>query len=309
MNINRLLHYLKNPQLIQVHFAARGLIPMNDEKYIKVQYKSQIGRDLDLDNPITFDEKLNWLKLHDRNPLYVSWVDKYEVKSYMRKLIGESYLISTLGIYDSFDEIEFSCLPNRFVMKCTHDSGGIVIVKDKQKFDVDFARKKLDKSLKSNYFYSCREWPYKNVKPRIIIEEYMEDLITAELRDYKFYCFNGEIEALLLATNRQSKNEELYFDYFNDKFKHLELTNHWHPNAKIIPDKPLRFEEMVFLAKKISKGVPHVRVDLYETNGKVYFGECTFYDQGGYLRIHPDTWEKRWGNKIDLSLAYDRRHK
>lgn len=303
MNIKKILSCLKNPKKIILYFAKRGIIPMDDKVFVKMQFKENMGYNLDLENPVTYDEKLNWIKLYNKNSLYTTLVDKYEVKKYIGDLLGSEYIIPTLGIYEEFDDIDFSKLPNQFVIKCTHDSGGLVIVKDKNCLDIAKARKKISKSLKTNYFYRAREWPYKNVKPRILVEQYMEDSSTGELRDYKFYCFNGIVKALLLATNRQSSSEPLCFDYFDENFNHLELTNHYHPNAGTIPEKPINFEKMVDLAKLLSKGFPHVRVDFYEVNGSIYFGEMTFYDQAGYLKIHPDDWQLEWGNLIDLSLV------
>ena len=278
---------------------------MDDKTFIEKQFKKLMGYDLDFENPKTFDEKLNWLKIHNRNPQYIQLVDKYEVKKYISDIIGSQYIIPTIGVYDSFNEIDFDLLPNQFVLKCTHDSGGLVIVKDKERLNIKEVKRKINHSLSKNYFFSCREWPYKNVKPRIIIEEYKEDSATKELRDYKFYCFNGLVEAVLVATNRQNYKEELNFDYFDTNFNHLDWKNHWHPNAKNEPIKPKNFEKMVELAGKISKGFPHVRVDFYDVNGRIFFGELTFYDQGGYLKIHPDEWDRKWGELIDLSLAYD----
>ena len=273
---------------------------LSDKTYVKMLYRLEMGKKLDLTSPRTFNEKLQWLKLYNRKPEYTNMVDKYEVKKYIEKVIGKEYIIPTLGIYDKFDDIDFSKLPNQFVIKCTHDGGSIFICKNKKDFDIESARKKINKKLKMNYYYHEREWPYKNVKPRIIIEKYMEDKNDKELRDYKFYCFDGYVKALLVATNRQSETEELAFDYFDNKYNHLKLTNHWHPNAKTIPHKPKQFEKMVELASKLSKGFPHIRVDFYEVNGEIYFGELTFFDMGGTLKIHPDDWELEWGNLIKL---------
>lgn len=272
-----------------------------DKIYLKYKYKKITEKKLNIKNPTTFNEKLQWLKLHDRKDIYTTMVDKYEAKKYVADIIGEEYIIPTIGVYDNFDDINFDKLPNQFVMKCTHDSGGLVIVKDKSKINIEEAKEKISQSLKNNYYYAFREWPYKNVKPRIIIEKYMEDTKDKELRDYKFYCFNGYVHCLLLATNRQNSNAELNFDYFDNKFNHLNMTNHWHPNNPITPHKPKNFDKMIELASKLSKGIPHVRVDFYEVNGQIYFGELTLFDQGGFLRIHPDDWEKEWGKLIKLS--------
>lgn len=277
-----------------------GLYRMDDLSYIKLQFKDVMGQELDIENPTTFNEKLQWLKLYDKNPKYTKMVDKYEAKKYAASIIGEEYIIPTLGVYDKFEDIDFEKLPNQFVMKCTHDSGGIVICKDKANLDIQEAKKKVNKYLKRNYFYNCREWPYKNVKPRIIVEEYMEDSVDKELRDYKFYCFNGYVKSLMVATDRLNAEKELCFDYFDENFKHLNLVNELHPNAKIMPHKPKQFEKMKELARKLSLGFPHLRVDFYEANGQIYFGEVTFYDMGAYLKIKPESWEKEWGNLIKL---------
>ncbi len=276
-----------------------------DKLYSSLKYRIKMKKWINWKNPETFNEKIQWLKLNDRNPLYTKLVDKYEVKDYVSNIIGEKYIIPTLGIYDKFDDIDFTKLPEQFVIKCTHDSGGLVICKDKSSFNIENAKEKINKSLKRNYYYGNREWPYKNVKPRILIEKYMEDKKDKELRDYKFYCFDGYVKALLVATNRQSKNEELCFDYFDSEYKHLELTNHYHPNNKNIPHKPVKFAEMLKLSEKLSKGFPHVRVDFYEVNGEIYFGELTFYDMGGLLKIHPDDWDLEWGKLIKLPKKDD----
>lgn len=303
--MNLISKILSNPYKLLFGIVSRsgGLAKMiPDEKYIRLEYRSYFGKKLDLDNPKTFDEKLQWLKLYNRNPLYTQLVDKCEVKSYVGKMIGQEYIIPTFGVWDSFDEIDFDSLPNRFVLKCTHDSGGIVICKDKGSLDIEKVRNKLTRSLKNNFYWQGREWPYKNVKPRILAEQYMEDSTDKELRDYKIYCFNGKVHATLLASNRMNESHEMTFDYFDKEFNHLKLTNHWHPNASEVPHKPQNYEQMQELAQILSKGFPHVRVDFYEVNGKIYFGELTFFDMSGFLILHPDDWNIEWGELIDLSL-------
>lgn len=290
---------IKDPKFLVLVLVQRGIIPMSDKSFLKLKFKEEMGYKLDLGNPQTFNEKLQWLKLYDRNPLYTKMVDKADMKKYVESKIGKEYIIQTLGVYDDFDEIDFKSLPEKFVIKCTHDSGTVIICKDKKIFDIAMARNKINRALRKNFYYQSREWPYKNVKPRVLVEEYIEDKKDKELRDYKFYCFNGEPHALLLATDRMS-GKELCFDYFDMDFKHLKLTNHWHPNAKRVPHKPDHFEDMKKLARKLSEGIPQVRVDFYEANGKVYVGELTFFDMGGYLKIHPDDWDKEWGSMIRL---------
>lgn len=272
---------------------------LSDEKYLKKLFRISMGRNLNLREPKTYNEKLQWLKLYDRKPIYTTMVDKYAVKEYVAEKIGEEYIIKTIGVYDKFEEIDFEKLPNKFVMKCTHDSGGLVICRDKSKLDVEKAKKKIKKSLKRNYYLHGREWPYKDVKPRIIIEEYMEDKETQELRDYKFFCFDGEVKALFIATDRANEKEETKFDFFDAEFKHLPFTN-GHPNAKEEPKKPEKFEEMKKLAAELSKGIPQVRVDFYEVNGKIYFGELTFSHWGGMKPFEPEEWDYTFGSWIKL---------
>lgn len=272
-----------------------------DSFLLKRSFLKIMGKPLNLKDPQTYNEKVNWLKLYDRNPLYTTLVDKYAVKKWVEDKIGKQYIIPTLGIWEKFDDIDFSQLPNQFVLKCTHDSGGVIICKDKSLFDISSAKEALTKSLKHNFYYQSQEWPYKNVPPRIIAEKYMEDQQDGELRDYKFYTFNGEPQILLLATNRQSKDKPLCFDYYDMNFNHLKWTNHWHPNNnEKNPHKPQNFEKMQKLIKVLAEKIPHVRVDFYEVNGSVYFGEMTFFPQGGFLKIHPDSWEKEWGDLLQL---------
>ena len=282
-------------------FASRGIYNrLSDENFLKKAYKIKMGKSLNLNDPKTFNEKLQWLKLYDRNPLYTTLVDKYEVKKYIADKIGEEYIIPTLGVWDSFDDIDFDSLPNQFVLKCTHDSGGIVVCRSKSELDIDKARKKMSKNIKRNFFWYTREWPYKNIKPRIIAEKYMEDSQTEELRDYKFFCFNGEVKALFIASERQKKGEEVKFDFFDPDFNHLPIRQ-GHPNAKVSPEKPACFEEMKSLAQKLSKDIPHVRIDFYEANQQVYFGEMTFYHFSGTTPFQPEEWDYKFGDWITLN--------
>lgn len=273
------------------------LIP--DRAYLKLKYRANFGKGLNLKAPKTFNEKLQWLKLYDRRPEYIRMVDKYAVKEYVAEKIGEEYIIPTLGVWDRVEDIDFDALPNQFVLKCTHDSGGIVICKDKSKLDIEWAKRKLKRSLKNNFYYSYREWPYKNVKPRILAEQYMEDTETAELRDYKFFSFDGVTKALFIATERQKDGEEVKFDFYNMDFEHLDFRQ-GHPNSSMKIDKPKCFDEMWGLSEKLSKNIPHVRVDFYEVNGKVYFGELTFFHHAGLMPFDPEAWDYTFGDWIRL---------
>lgn len=272
-----------------------------DAKYLKVLFRYKMGKPLDLEHPKTFSEKLQWLKLYDRNPEYCTMVDKYAVKKYVADRIGAEYVFPALGVWDSFDEIDFDKLPNQFVLKCTHDSGGLVIVKDKAAMDIGAARKKINHCLKRQFYYSGREWPYKDVKPRILAEQYFEDDSGTGLRDYKFFCFDGEVKALFIATDRGVEGTETKFDFFDADFNHLPFTN-GHPNADVMPSKPAGFEEMKRLASELSKGIPQVRIDFYDINGKVYFGEFTFSHWSGVKPFNPEEWDKIFGSWIRLPM-------
>lgn len=274
---------------------------LDDETYLKKVYKLQMGKDLNLENPQTFNEKLQWLKLYDRKPEYTQMVDKYEAKKYVANKIGEEYIIKTLGVWDKFDDIDFSVLPNQFVLKTTHDSGGVIICKDKSTFDINKAKEKLEKSLKRKYYYVWREWPYKNVKPRIIAEEYMVDESGYELKDYKFFCFDGKVKALFVAKDRTKVDEETKFDFFDENFNHLPFTN-GHPNSAPPYIKPQNFEKMKELAGILSKEIPHLRVDFYNINGKIYFGELTFTHWSGMVAFEPEEWDYKLGSWINLPI-------
>lgn len=270
--------------------------PEADEKYLKILFKYLMGKECNFDNPQTYSEKLQWLKIYDRNPLYTQLVDKYEVRKFIEERIGSEHLIPCLGVWNHFDEIDFNKLPNQFVLKCTHDSGGLIICKDKSTLDLKQARKKIEHCLKRNYFLNHREWPYKDVKPRIIAEEYTVDESGYELKDYKIFCFNGEPKAMFIATDRGTDTK---FDFFDTEFHHLPFTN-GHPNADKEIKKPENFDEMLRIAGILSKGMPEVRVDLYNVNGKILFGEMTFFHWSGLMPFEPEEWDYKFGSWIEL---------
>lgn len=253
---------------------------MNDEEYLKKLFKCRMKRELNLDNPQTFNEKLQWLKLYDRKPEYTTMVDKYAVKKYVADVIGEEYIIPTLGVWNHFDEIDFDKLPNQFVLKCTHDSGGIVICTDKSNLDLKAAKKKIEKCLRRNYYWSSREWPYKNVKPRIIAEKYMSDEGKEELSDYKVLCFNGEPK--IVEVHKGRFNGQHTQDCYDEFWNKTDIEQYDLPKTDEIMPKPAFLEEMLHLSKLLSKDLIHVRVDWYFTNNRLYFGELTFFDGSGY---------------------------
>jgi len=299
--MNKYIRFITNSAYRFKTLDERGFYnDLPDEKYLRKSWRAKFHRELNLDNPQTFNEKLQWLKLYDRKPLYTTLVDKYAVRQYIKDKIGEEYLIPLVGgPWKNFDEIDFDALPNQFVLKCTHDSGGLVICRDKSRLDRDAAREKISRCLKRNYYLSGREWPYKNVPPRIIAEQYMEDTETRELRDYKFFSFDGATKIMYIATDRASKTKETKYDFFDMDFQHLPFTN-THPNADTPPEKPSAFNEMKELADKLSRGFPHVRIDFYEVNGKVYFGEITFFHNSGMIPFEPDEWDWILGSWIEL---------
>lgn len=275
---------------------------INDKRAISIEYKANMGKCIKWDAPQTYNEKLQWLKIYDRNPLYTNLVDKYLVKEWVANhcIQGSDILIKTLGHWNSFDEIDFASLPDRFVLKTNHASGNtaVVICRDKSTFNKDDAKQKLESSLGQDVYKVSREWPYKNVKRCIIAEEYMEDKKTGELRDYKFFCFNGEPKAMFVASGRQN-HEEPFFDFYDMDFNHLDLRCP-HPQSDIPIEKPETFEVMKDIARQLSKGFPHVRVDLYEINGKPYFGEMTLYHWEGLMPFYPEEWNVKFGEWLTL---------
>lgn len=305
MTIQRIFHLFKNfltdPVLRFNYLVKMGFYNrMSDEAFLKKRFRLYMESELNLNNPSTYSEKLQWLKLNDRNPEYTQMVDKYLAKQWVAQRIGEEYIIPTLGVWNSFDEIDFDSLPNQFVLKCTHDSGSLVICLDKNKFDKKRAKKKLERYLNHNYYYESREWPYKNVVPRIIAEEYKVDSSSRELRDYKFFTFNGTAKLLMIASDRQAENVETKFDFFDMNFDHLDFRN-GHPNSEgTLPAKPLNFENMRRLSEEVSKGIPSLRVDFYEVDGKIFFGEMTFFHWGGMKPFDPEEWDQKLGDWIQL---------
>lgn len=271
----------------------------SDSLFLRIAFWSRMGYRLNLKEPRSFSEKIQWLKLYDRKPIYTKMVDKVSAKDYVASIIGEKYIIPTFAVYDNAEEIDWDALPEKFVMKCSHDCGSIIICKDKTTLDKDASKKIMEEGLKRRYYWQNREWPYKDVKPRILVEQYMEDKKTGELRDYKFFCFDGEVRAMFVASERQVKSGETKFDFFDEYYNHLPIIN-GHPNASVMPEKPFCFDEMKEIASKLSRGIRHLRVDLYEMNGKVYFGELTFSHWSGMVPFEPKEWDYIFGNWIKL---------
>lgn len=266
-----------------------------DPLYLRLMYFGYMGgRILHLNHPRRYNEKLQWMKIYDRRDIYTTMVDKADAKTYVAERIGDEYIIKTYGVWNAPEEIDYDSLPDKFVLKTTHDSGGIKIVDKREGFDKEELNRFFRDRLSRNMYKITREWPYKNVKPRIIAEEYLEDAETQELRDYKFFCFDGVVRALFVATDRQNPDKPTAFDFFDTDYNDLHIIN-GHPNADVLPKKPATFEKMKELAAILSKGFPQLRVDFYEVNGKLYFGELTLFHHGGICPFEPDYWDYTFG--------------
>lgn len=278
-----------------------------DEYYLKLLYRMHIGRKLNLSNPITFNEKLQWLKLYNHRPEYTKMVDKYLVRNYITETIGEEYLIPLIGVWDDPDEIDFDKLPNQFVLKCNHNSGtGLCVCSDKSEVNIETVKNELRKGLEQDYYTLNREWPYKGIPRKIICEKYMEDTSTNRntingLLDYKFYCFNGEPRFLYVGY------ADVRDGVKHDRMTYLDLNWHKtdfrrpdHDELTFYPAKPSNFDEMIVVATKLSEGIPFVRIDLYNINNKIYFSEMTFFPGSGFSPFSPEEAETTLGSWIEL---------
>ena len=300
----RLGYWLRDPANIVVGLARRGLLNwINDEAYLKFLFRLKTGLNLNLAFPKTFNEKLQWLKLYNRNPLYTSLVDKYCVRAYVEKTIGSEYLIPLIGVYTKFDDIDFDELPSQFVIKCNHDSGGVFICKDKHNLKNKKYKSKVRaffaKKMRCNYYWPGREWPYLNVERKLIIEQYLEDGNNHELRDYKFFCFMGEPRIIQVDYNRFSGHLRKMFDL---DWNCLPFTTGYPTDAEHEIDKPITLQKMISIAKQLAREcIPFVRVDLYSIGEQVFFGEMTFYHGGGMERFSQEDWDYKLGDLIDLS--------
>lgn len=291
--------------------SSRFLVPVKqalrvlpDRAYIQLYYLAKFGRFCNLRSPSTYNEKLQWLKLHYRVAADAVLVDKLAAKRVVGDKIGSEHIIPTLRVYDSAEDIDFTELPEAFVLKCTHDSEGVVIVDGTQTFDPEAIRAKLRRALSRNFYPIGREPHYRNLRPRVIAEPYLEDDTSRQLFDYKFFCFDSEVKALFIASDRTSG--EVKFDYFDAEFTPLDLRQNY-PRSAVPPSKPRRFEEMKQIAGVLAQGHPHVRVDLYEVNGRVYFGELTFFHFSGFAPFKPPEWDRIWGEWLKLPIATDTR--
>lgn len=298
--MNKFIRGLKNPyKVLDWIWMKSSPSIINDSTFLKWHYYFNMRIFPNLISPKTYNEKLQWLKINDHNPQYTRMVDKLLVKDLVVKKVGGKHVIKTLGAWNTPESIDWNTLPDKFVLKTTQGGGnvGVVVCKDKRAFDKEAAIISLRKGLSLDLYKKSREWPYKNVKPMVFAEEYMEDEY-GELRDYKFFCFNGKVKMLFVATDRQ-KREEPFFNFFDENYTPLDLKQ-GHPVNPVIPEKPKGYEKMIEIAEKLSEGIPHVRIDLYIINGNVYFGEYTFYHFGGVVPFEPNGWDEKIGSWLDL---------
>lgn len=305
-NFRKVKNFMFNPKIRFNYLSRMGVFKkIPDKKYLEIKYKLLMGEELNLSEPLTFNEKLQWLKLYDRNPQYSTMVDKYDAKKYVQNKIGEQYIIPSLGVWDNFEDINFDELPDKFVLKCTHNSGNVIICKDKRNLNLEKCKEILNKSLERDYYESGREWPYKNVKPRIIAEKYMENEDGEEISDYKIQCFSGKADHILVCVDRFTETGVKYH-YFDQEWNYLPycpyegITKH-NINVK----RPEKLEEMLEIAEKLSAGLPQLRVDLYLVNEKVYFGEMTFFTNSGFDRTITKEADEILGRKLKLFSTYN----
>lgn len=295
---NKLIKGIKNPRLIFMYFLGFKIcriIP--DSIYLKIEYKLRMRKKLNLLNPKTFNEKLQWLKLYDRKHEYTNMVDKYEVRKYISEKIGEEYLIPLLGVWDKFEDIDFEQLPNQFVLKPNHTSGNIYICKDKSKINYKGLEKEVNSWLKREYYWGHREWPYKNIKPRIICEKLLEN----EIKDYKFYCFSGEPKFLYVSQGLVS-DHSLLVDFFDLKWNKMPFRRMDYLPFEKNPQKPSKFNDMIDICKILCKEKFFIRVDLFEVDKRVYFSELTLYPASGYMPIEPINYDNILGTFIKLPI-------
>ena len=302
---SKLQRLIKNPWQVALFLAHRGYLDgFSDELYLKTLFRAKYGYKLDLDNPKTFSEKLQWIKLHDHNPEYPKMVDKYEVKEYVSSIIGSEYVIPAYGVWDRFEDIDFGKLPDQFVLKCTHDSGGLVICRDKSKLDMEAAKKKITNSLKSDYYLQGREWPYKGMKHRVIAEQLLVDESGKELRDYKVMCFGGVPKLIEFHTGRYTDHQSQ--DFYDTDWHKTSISQgglQQYQTTDYVAPRPSTLDEMLRLSEILSKGIAHVRIDWYSVYGKLYFGEITFFDGSGLDPFDNPNDDLMLGSWIDLSMV------
>lgn len=290
---------MHTPRIFMIKFANSPIFKIIPDRYaLKIKYKNIFHRELNLVNPKTFNEKLQWLKLFDRKPIYSTMVDKYAAKQYVAEIIGKEHIIPTLGVWDNVDDIDINSLPNQFVLKCTHGSGDVLICKDISTFDIEVARKRLAKALNTDYYSIDREWPYKNVPRRIIAEPYMIDKESSELRDYKFFCFNGQAKCFKIDFDRFVNHRANYFELNGSLMNIGEVACPPNPQESI--SIPHNINQMIEYANRLSQSTYFLRTDFYYVDGTVYFGELTLYPAGGFGLFLDDASDLQMGEWLRL---------
>ncbi len=299
--MNRIAKAIKSPKKILVFLLNKcARLFKNDKTFLKIKFRLEMGQPLNLKAPKTFNEKLQWLKLYNRKPEYTTMVDKFAVKKYVADIIGEEHIIPTLGVWNSFDEIDFNSLPNQFVLKTTHGGGGggVVICKDKNTFDKQKAKRILHKSLNGDIYWSYREWPYKDVPRRIIAEKFMTNK-GKDLEDYKIHNFNGEPRFILVCSNRYGKGA-MIDDFYTPEWTLMDVRRPGHPNSEKATPPPTQLKKMLELSRILSKEIPFLRTDFYIIDNKIYFGELTFFPASGMSKFEPEEWDSTIGSWLQL---------
>lgn len=297
--LNNRIRTIRNPHSVLLPLIYKTARIWPDKLYLQMLYRLLMHKPLNLKNPKSFNEKLQWLKLYNRKHQYTLMVDKLKVKDYVADLIGEEYIIPTLGVWENAKDVDFNSLPDKFVIKCNHNSGqGLYICKNKSEMNEAEVRSNLQKALETDYFIRFREWPYKDVERRIIAEKYIEDKssVDGDLKDYKFMCFNGKVHCSFVCSERKT---DLKVSFFDRDWMPMPFERHYPRSNKPIP-KPVHYEEMIRLAEVLSKGIPFVRVDFYDVEDKIYFGELTFFPGSGFEEFTPDIWDERLGSLINI---------
>lgn len=296
--MSRIIKALTNLDLVITHICRHWpFYLVSDEFYLKHFFKAHQGYDLDLQNPVSYNEKIQWLKLYDRKEIYTTLSDKYQVRQYVEEKIGAQYLIPLLGVWDSAEDVKIEELPDRFVLKCNHDSGSVAICKDKNTFCAKKQLKKLSKALKRNYYWKSREYNYYHIIRKIIAEEYIADTGTDELTDYKLFCFDGKVYFTQIDTGRFTNHIRNFYD---KDWNFIDVSYGCKNDPHNIMPVPEFYGEMKRLAEILSEGMPHVRVDFYYSNGHIYFGELTFHHGGGVMKIDPKEYDYKWGKLINI---------
>lgn len=300
--IKKIKKLFKNPRILLLFIVSNKHVSslFSDKAYLKIMYSLTMKKKLNLKSPKTMNEKLQWLKLYNRKPIYTIMADKYKARDYVAEKLGEEYLIPLLGVWDDPDDIDFDKLPDKFVLKCNHNSGlGMCICKDKSKLDIEKVKRELKKGLKQDYYKINREWPYKDIPRKIICEKYMEDNEYGEIKDYKIHNFNGTPKFILVCDGRFSK-EGLTEDFYDTNWNRLNIKRPAIPNKKVPHPKPELLDEMLRISTILAKDIPFARTDFYVINGKIYFGEITFFPASGMSKYEPEKWDDEFGSWIDL---------